>query len=62
MCEPAVFYVRSRDHFDVVTDYPDGHLTFLPDELPAPEVVAVHLLDCPKDGLDDDAALVVTRT
>ncbi len=51
-CEPAAFYVRACDHFDVVTDDPDGHLQALPDEPFAPKVVAVYLLDCPKDGLD----------
>ena len=36
----------------------DCNLSVLPDEPPAPEVVPVHLLDCPKDGFDY-AALVV---
>ena len=53
--EPAAFYVRSRDHLDVVADDPD---CYLPGAPAAPEVVPVHFLDCPKDGLDY-AALVV---
>ena len=56
--EPAAFYVRSRDYLYVVTNDPDCNLSVLPDEPPAPEVVPVHLLDCPKDGFDY-AALVV---
>ncbi len=48
MCEPAAFYVRSRDHLDVVTDDPDGCLPLLPDNLPAPEMVAYIFLIAPK--------------
>lgn len=58
VCEPAAFYVRPRNHLDVITDNPDGRLPLLPGKLPAPEVVAIHLFDCPKDSLDY-AALVV---
>ena len=58
MREPAVFYVRSRDHLDVVTGGADYHLAVLPGAPAAPEVVPIHPLDCPKDGLDY-AALVV---
>ena len=58
MREPAAFYVQSRDHFDVVTDDADCYLAVLPSAPAAPEVVPIHFLDCPKDGLDY-AALVV---
>ena len=56
--EPAAFYVRSRDHLDVVADDPDCYLPALPGAPTAPKMVSVHFLDCSKDGLDD-AALVV---
>ena len=58
MREPAVFYVRARDHLDVVADDPDCYLPALPGAPTAPKTVSVHFLDCAKDGLDD-AALVV---
>ena len=58
MREPAAFYVRSRDHLDVVTDDADCYLAVLPGAPATPEVVPICPLDCPKDGLDD-AALVV---
>ena len=58
MREPAAFYVRSRDHLDVVADDPDCYLPALPGAPATSEVVPIHSLDCPKDGLDD-AALVV---
>ena len=58
MREPAAFYVRSRDHFDVAADDPDCSLPALSAAPAAPEVVPIHSLDCAKDGLDD-AALVV---
>ena len=57
MCGSAAFYVQSRGHLDVVTDDADCYLTVLPSAPAAPEVVPIHFLDCPKDGLDD-AALV----
>ena len=58
MREPAAFYVRSRDHLDVVADDPDCYLPALPGAPATSEVVPIHSLDCAKDGLDD-AALVV---
>ena len=58
MREPAAFYVQSRDHLDVVTDDADCYLTVLPSAPTTPKMVSVHFLDCPKDGLDY-AALVV---
>ena len=59
MREPAAFYVRSRDYLYVVANDPDCNLSVLPDEPPAPEVVPVHLLDCPKDGFDYTALVVL---
>ena len=56
--EPAAFYVRSRDHLDVVADDADCYLPALPGAPTAPKMVSVHFLDCPKDSLDY-AALVV---
>ena len=56
--EPAAFYVRSRDHLDVVTDDADCYLTALPDAPTAPKIVSVHFLDCAKDGLNDAALMV----
>ena len=58
MREPAVFYMRSRDHLDVVADDPGCYLSALPGAPTAPKMISVHFLDCAKDGLND-AALVV---
>ena len=56
--EPAAFYMRSRDHLDVVADDPGCYLSALPGAPTAPKMISVHFLDCAKDGLND-AALVV---
>ena len=61
MREPAAFYVRSRDHLDVVADDPDCHLPALPGAPAAPKMVSVHFLDCPKDGLDYAAPVVLVH-
>ena len=59
--EPAAFYVRSRDHLDVVADDPNCYLSALPGAPAAPEVVLIHPLDCAKDGLDDVALVVLVH-